>query len=194
MHSRPHSCECPFPVILSSLKVTATRVGRWKPGGHKAKVGGDEETNQGHLALLWMEFQYWKPGTPPHTHSYLLLFLASPLKTNKRKLKDVCIVCILILGLQAIFHYPNSETKHPSFLMKCLLVQGEEHGEPVSPWEMRGRAERVEGASLARHPAPWWPLTAGDSSGPTRGEQEGVGGLLPALVSWWRSWFSLVQW
>lgn len=78
--------------------------------------------------------------TPPH--SYLQLFLASPLKTNKRKLKDSCIVCILILGLQAIFHYPNSETKHPSLLMKCPLVQGEEHGEPVSPWEMGGRVKR----------------------------------------------------
>lgn len=73
MHSRPHSCECPFPVILSSLKVTATRVGRWKPGGHKAKVGGDEETNQEHSIIVNGVSILKTRNTPPHTFMFTTL-------------------------------------------------------------------------------------------------------------------------
>lgn len=64
----------------------------WGAQGKSGRMLG--EANQGHLALLWAEFQYRRAMGHPDT--YLRLFPGSPLKTNKRKLKGFCVVCILI--------------------------------------------------------------------------------------------------
>lgn len=123
MHSRPHGCECHLRMLLASLKVTATRVGRWKPGRHQAEVGGDSR-RQIRDAWLYCErnLNSENPGAPPDT--YLQLFSGSHLKTNKRKLKDSWIACILIPGLQERFHYPNSETQQPAFLSELAPGPG----------------------------------------------------------------------
>jgi hypothetical protein len=81
--------------------------------------GSEGRIRQLHLALLWVEFQYRKTRSYPDT--YLRLFLGSPLKTNKRKLKDSCIVCILISRFTrniSLFHYSNSGRNKVSFLFK----------------------------------------------------------------------------
>lgn len=49
--------------------------------------GGPWRRQTAHSALLSVEFQYLQARSYPDT--YLQLFLGSPLKTNKRKLKDV---------------------------------------------------------------------------------------------------------
>lgn len=45
------------------------------------------DARQRHLALLSVEFQYLQARSYPDT--YLQFFLGSPLKTDKRKLKDM---------------------------------------------------------------------------------------------------------
>lgn len=140
MHSSPHSCACHLGKLFTSFKVTATRVGRWKHGGDTRQkweearrgAGGGKS---GTLGFVVSGVSILKSQGPPW---YIFTTVpGSPLRTNKRKLKDSCFVCILIPGLQEIFHYPNSEAKHPSFINEmspcqegwrawwtCLLLRG----------------------------------------------------------------------